>query len=310
MQYLLVLLGLFFLGCGHSAQLIFPEPETFTPSLTQTPADSWFKIVILDVGQGDATLLIAPEGDTALIDTGPPQKGEEAILNTLKELGIEAIQTIFISHDHEDHVGSLEEILQNDLALESVLINKDNARVNSTITLGSVKITIKAANGQVGNSIIPLSAREDENNLSLALLVQYKNFRYFTDGDLPGGGGIPPYQTIDLETPLSPLIGDVDIILVPHHGSHTSTNQNFLDTIKPEVAILSLGDENDFFHPHPSVIKRLKEAEIKIYQTEKGWLTDTEGIEIVNDHICIVTDGETYLVKPYSVDKCAPPSLQ
>lgn len=299
MKVLSALLGLLLFGCGPPL-LTHPRTQFLAQNPPDIPLKQWFRIIVLDIGQGDATLLISPEEEVALIDTGPPQRGDQAVLSVLDDQNIKEIKTIFISHYHEDHFGGLEALQKNQHAVNATLIDKNNAHVGTALKLGSVTIYIEAANGQVG----------EENALSLALLIEYGQFRYFTDGDLPGGGGDPPYQTIDLETPLAPLVGDVDIILVPHHGSHTSTNENFLKYLKPEVAIISLGNENDFYHPHPSVIRRLKEAGIKIYTTERGSLTNENGIEIVNDHICIVTDGETYLVKPYSVDKCSPPPLQ
>ncbi len=312
MRLLLLALSSLLIHCGPPLTLERPKQN---PSLQQNrPEEKWFKIIVLDVGQGDATLLISPNGEAAAIDTGPPDSGAPKILSVLKEQGVEEIKNIFISHYHEDHFGGLEAIVEALKFVRSKVIDRENAFIDEGIALGPVLITVKGANGQIGeNFTIAEEARNDENNLSLALLVEYKNFRYFTDGDrpnLPGGGGDPPYVTIDLETPLAPLIGDIDIFLVPHHGSHTSSNENFLGALKPEAGIISVGNENEFFHPHPSVIGRLKNAGIKIYQTERGWLHDSGDIEIINGHICIVTNGDRYVVKPYAEDKCAsPPAL-
>lgn len=296
-------------GCGPPLQIDRPRQNSLQ-SQNRTE-ENWFKIIVLDVGQGDAVLLISPDSKAALIDTGPREIGDRAVLKVLEEQDIPTLQNIFISHHHEDHFGGLEKIMDALAIAPSKIIDANNAQVGQTLSLGPVRIQIEAGNGQIGEVfVIPDEQRGDENNLSLALLIAYKNFRYFTSGDLPGGGGNPPYVTIDLESSLAPLVGDVDVLLVPHHGSHTSTNETFLNTLKPEAVIISTGNDNEFYHPHPSVIERLKESGAKIYQTEQGWLSETGGIEIMNGHICIITDGKTYLVKPYALDKCSSfPSL-
>lgn len=253
------------------------------------------RIIVLDVGQGDATLLLSPENEAVLIDTGPPVTGPKAVRSVLEEQGVKEISRIFISHHHLDHAGGLDALLQAGWVSMENVIDKYNVVIGRRIPLGPAHIEITGGAGWIGQIPPPPDVGEDENSMSLALLVEYGGFRYFTDGDLPGGGGNPPYQTFDFESLLAPRVGDVDVILVPHHGSHTSTNQNFLDTLKPEVGIISVGVNNDYYHPHPSVLERLRKAGVIVHQTMQ------EG------SICIVTNGETYFVKPYAVDKCAPP---
>ncbi|MBI5299590.1 MAG: MBL fold metallo-hydrolase [Deltaproteobacteria bacterium] len=279
------------------------EPESTKPG--------WMRIIVLDVGQGDSTLLVSPENEAILIDVGPPDTGPPAIFSVLEDLGITHLEHIFISHLQEDHMGGLKTILGKGFANAEDVINKTNRNVGETVSLGPATIQIKASNGWIGTLPPPPNADADENNLNHALVIQYGQFRYFTDGDMPGGGGNPPYQTIDFETPLAPLIGDIDVMLIPHHGSNTSTNPIFLDTLKPEVALISFGDNNEYFHPHPSVLARLKKAGVKIYTTERGSITrnNETDINIIQGNICLLTNGETYFVKAYAIDKCTPPPL-
>lgn len=305
--FVLAVLGLS-QNCGHpTLPLNFQEPAI---AVSQSVEPKWFRIIVMDVGQGDATLLIEPGGESALIDTGPLITGTQTFQKIAEELNLKSVKMIFISHNHEDHVGSLSAVLEylEEKGIQPEVFTHDSISLHQIFALGKARFQVLASNGNINGHMIPVEQREDENNLSSALLVQYGEFRYLTSGDLPGGGGDPPYTTPNLEQYLAPAAGDVDIFLVPHHGSHTSSNDFFLDTIQPEVAILSVGDRNDFFHPHPSVIERLKARKIAIHQTQAGFLQDFENSHIHNDSICILTDGEEYFVKSYSIDKCfAPP---
>ncbi|MDP2599716.1 MAG: MBL fold metallo-hydrolase [Deltaproteobacteria bacterium] len=287
-------------GCGP----LVPPPSMHQPARTALLAaqdsssenNPAFRIIHIDVGQGDASLLIAPDGETMLIDTGPPQTGAQAVLKIAKEMEITAINTILISHNHLDHNGSLAEILKDKVAAQAKIIDRDSAQIGEFLPLEGGVLKIIGVNGHIGEADFTPFVEDDENARSIALVLEYGDFRYFTGGDLTGGGGNPPYQTIDLETPLAPLIGDVDIMKVSHHGSHTSSNPAFLEILKPEAAIISAGAQNDFFHPHPSVVARYQKAGIELHQTKNG-------------SICIVINGGTYEIKPYAIDKCAAPEI-
>ncbi|MDO8526847.1 MAG: MBL fold metallo-hydrolase [Deltaproteobacteria bacterium] len=315
MRSLFFLLFILITACGSPLDTGYPNSASATNATVATknsaskPSPGWFKIVVLDVGQGDAALLIAPDKTTVLIDTGPPDTGPGPVLNVMKEMVLKSIDTIFISHNHADHIGGLKKIMESPEGHSAHLIYRTDAIIGNALYFDNVKIDIEGTNGRIGSKTL-LSPKfgTDENSLSIALLVTYGEFSYFTAGDLTGGGGDPPYETLDMETTLAPLIGDIDVMHVSHHGSHTSSNQTLLDTLKPEVAILSLGDKNEFFHPHPSVIKRLQKIGAEIYSTEQGSLKADSDVNVLHDHICIVSDGKTYLVKPYTVDKCADPS--
>jgi competence protein ComEC len=126
------------------------------------------------------------------------------------------------------------------------------------------------------------------------LLIRYGQFTYATTGDLPGGGGNPPYDTVDVESLLAPVIGQVDVLHLGHHGSHTSSNLKFLETLSPRAAIISVGDGNTYHHPHPSVLQRLTQLQIPVYQTERGHQDGTEASHVMDGNVIIESDGKNF----------------
>ena len=291
------------------------------------------RIIIVDVGQGDATLLISPDGQAMLIDAGPEGQGQQAVLPLIDSEGIDELKYIIVTHYHADHLGGVfevavgqDEILGtgDDLWPKGGIYDRGEPQGDTEGTvyppyaaqaagrrhtahpgdrfgLGDIHVDVVAASGILEDETeIDLGDPPDENAASIALLIEYSGFKMFVGGDITGGGGTPPYDTPDIETPLAPLIGDIDVLRVSHHGSKTSTNQQFLEMTTPEVAIISVGDGNDFFHPHTSVIDRLLDTGIALYQTECGHL-DQEGPLVVDDHILIEVDDEgSYEIKPWS----------
>ncbi len=287
------------------------------------------KIVFIDVGQGASTLIISPEGKALLIDAGPAGAGTAAVLPALARHGITHLTGLIATHYHADHIGGVGEVLRgadglagtaDDLMPTDGIFDRGgeyegtspewdeyltlasgmrrSVSPGNRIDLGMVAVEAVAAGGVLASGTRVALEPFDENAASIGLVIEYGTLRMFIGGDITGGGGNPPYETIDVETPLAPLIGDVDVLAVSHHGSMTSTNQTFLDALGPEIAIISCGDTNDYFHPHRSVIERLKAKGTAIYQTEKCWLD--------NDEVAVtIAHGDIEL----TIDTTDPPSI-
>lgn len=321
----LTLILILFASCAPDID----EPKLFTnegPTIGASDTDTVpFVITAIDVGQGDATLIETPAHAAILIDGGLPGAGREVILPLLKERGIDDIDLIIASHFDEDHIGGIAEVIKGEDGIlgtaddlmpnEGVIDRGGEVPVKSasaaeyidatagirrkiapgeTIDLdNNIQLTALIANGILSNGKTISISDDDENAHSIGLFISYGDFRYFTYGDLPGGGGAPPYKTQDMETPLVPLVGDIDVLHISHHGSNTSTNEAFLDGVTPEVAIISVGNGNDYWHPHRSVIDRLIKKGVTIYQTENGFAFD-EMINVNNGNIVITNDGINY----------------
>jgi competence protein ComEC len=300
--------------------------EGSNPSLKENHSDP-LKIAFLDVGQGDSTLVMASPTETMLIDAGPPQAGRDVVLPFLKKEGVQKLKYLVATHYHDDHIGGIAEVMRgNDLILgtdddviptngvidrggtyeESSPIfdeykkiaqpHRITAHPGDIFDVGEASVEVLATNGALEDGSQIALEPFDENSASIVLLLTYGDFHYLHAADITGGGGDPPYQTIDIETSLASLAGDVDVLRVAHHGSETSTNEAFLEITSPEAAIISVGDGNDYGHPHEEVINRLINDDVEIYQTERGWLDErfNDDVHIMNDTITLTVDDDNW----------------
>lgn len=295
----------FLFSCSPTLDTFYlDDTENYSENapLLEKSDDSDLLIIPIDVGQGDSTLIITPSGKNFLIDTGPAESGKNSILPLLKQLGITHLDAIFITHYDADHIGGFQEIIfgldglegtEDDVTADIVYDRggtpfystsyfetysalSQNRR--STPTPGDiwdagdgVTFTCMIIDGKTENSSITLLHDEDnENERSLGLLIEYKGFRYFTSGDLTAGGPSGSRVTEDLESIVAPLVGKVDILHINHHGSLTSSNPTFLETLSPTASIISTGNHNTYGHPSSEILSRLYQIGSEVYLTEKG----------------------------------------
>lgn len=319
----------FVLGCGAIPELPPHATSPLPQDAQSTPAKS-MRITALDVGEGDATLISTPNGHHILIDAGPPGSGKRVTLPYLLENGITQLDHVFASHYDSDHIGGLTEILAgtdsiqgtaDDIIVKGSCWDRGDSTTKRTTAFASytaatkscertaipgdrvafddgVSVEVVAINGVTQAGILATLNPEDENGASMVLLIRYGEFTYLTTGDLPGGGGNPPYDTVDEETLLAPQIGHVDVLHLGHHGSHTASNMTFLRTLSPKAAVISVGDGNTYYHPHPSVLQHLADLGIPVYQTERGHKDGTEQSHVMDGHVVIESDGEGFEIKP------------
>ncbi|KFZ27158.1 MAG: ComEC family competence protein [Candidatus Izimaplasma bacterium HR2] len=183
-----------------------------------------------------------------LIDTGE-YDDYDSLINYLKGKNIRKLDYLIISHFHSDHYGESEDIL-NEFLVDTV-ISKHNV-------LDYEDKTIQC--GTIAMYIYPFSYKElNENNNSIIMSIFINDKHYLFTGDIEKSREIDFISEYNL---------DVDYLKVPHHGSITSSNQLFLDVIRPEEVFINVSVKNLHGHPHDEVIKRYEELGIIVYRTD------------------------------------------
>ncbi|HKI79211.1 MAG TPA: DNA internalization-related competence protein ComEC/Rec2 [Ignavibacteriaceae bacterium] len=238
--------------------------------------DNKLSLMMIDVGQGDAFLLKFPDGKTALIDAGETNfyfdNGERVILPLLNQLGIDKIDYGFVSHVDLDHYGGFISLIHNnkieriykpeidsteekDLKFEKYLA-ENNLRSyyysKEILKIGNARIYI--LNDQVPDNF-------SSNNKSSVLKIVYGDAEFLFTGDLEKRGEIIYVSEYG-------KFLDSDVLKVGHHGSKTSSSDEFLNLVTPEISLISDGIKNKFHHPSPVVVERLSEYGSEIYRTD------------------------------------------
>lgn len=272
------------------------------------------KITFINVEQGDATLIQSPTGQTALIDAGTLGNSKE-VLRYLRANKIATINHIIATHYDKDHVEGFEAVIKGDdgklgtpddhtptqgiwdrggsvksLTYRNIRaqLNAKNKELHKPLTGkskdsfpvidlgGGVKIHIRTVNGKIlskDGKIYEVDCKGEENCFSLGTLVTFGKFRFWTAGDLTGGG----INTPDAEAMLAKHLNPVDVYRAHHHGSRTSSNEALIKALKPQVVVISAGEQNSFCHPHIPVLRSL-------YQIAKpAFLLTTSGVTKASD---------------------------
>ena len=242
--------------------------------------NSKLNIFYFNVGQADSSLIMY-EGKTILIDAGNGSDGEE-ILNLINAKGIDKIDYLIGTHIHEDHIGGMTDIINN-FPVERIFMphnETDNSDFYSKVRKAidskglSIEIVEQADKFYLNESLafeilyVDNTEPSEPNNASIVVEVTYGEQEYLFMGDAE--------ETVENKMLNKGLLQDIDVLKVGHHGSDTSTTENFLDKILPEISIISVQEGVKYDDiPNAEVLERLEDKS-KVYRTDKDgtiWLT-------------------------------------
>ena len=252
-------------------KLVFPELDLDgRTAVSQNGETSGLEVHFIDVGQGDATLIKA-DGHAMLIDAGENDKGT-AVQLYLEKQGVEQLDYLVLTHTDSDHIGGADVIVTK-FDIGQIFLSdfkKDNKtyrelmdsmkyknmtfstpQVGAEYELGSAEFTIIAPNGTY----------EDANNSSMALILDYGDSSFLFSGDCE--------EEAEQDMLENGLDLDVDVYQVGHHGSRSSSTEEFLNAMSPEYAVISCEEGNSYGHPHAKTLNNLRAGKVKVFRTDE-----------------------------------------
>lgn len=243
-------------------------------------------VEFIDTGQSDSIFIITPHNKTILIDAG--ESGEfEKINEILNNHNISLIDVVIATHPHADHIGGMQKVIENyeigkvympdvihtSKTFENLLLAIEDKGLMIDIAEAGVKIDLDSALDLTfvsPNTIF----KDDLNNNSAVLRLTYKDTSFLFTGDM---------ETKAEELILDDI--DVDVLKVGHHGSDTSSSEEFLERVTPDLAVILVGEENKYNHPSDEVLERLEKIGAEILRTD------------LHGNITIKSDGENLTIE-------------
>lgn len=229
-------------------------------------------IHFIDVGQADC-IYITDGNSSMLIDAGKNDTSD-MVVNYLKEQGVNTLDYVIATHPHEDHIGGMDDVLNNfnvkkilmpnkvttTKTFENLLLAMKNngcekvvPSVGQTYNLGSANFSILAPNSN--------NYDDNLNNYSIVIKLKYKNNSFLFMGDAES---LSENEILNKGDDIK-----CDLLKVGHHGSSTSTSSKFLNEVKPKYAVISVGKNNQYNLPKKTVMNRLKKLGVIVYRTDE-----------------------------------------
>lgn len=259
-----------FLFCSCSIELSDIYYSSDTDALT---------VSFIDVGQGDSIFVQLPNSQTMLIDAGVSGVGEK-ITNYIERTGCDKIDYLIATHPHTDHIGSMKYVVEH-MNIGKIYMTDalTDTRTFEKLLMAVDEQGYRLTRAEAGKTIVdddglsvkilgPAEIDEDNlNNCSVIIKITYGSDDYLFTGDA---------EKSELESITSDV--SADVLKVGHHGSSTSTYEEFLEMVNPDYAVISCGADNDYGHPHKETLNLLNEFGVDYYRT------DLQGTVVITSH--------------------------
>ena len=235
----------------------------------------------IDVGQGDCTLFVS-DGKSMLIDSGELEYSD-FVVKEMKELGVTELDYVVATHAHSDHIGATANIITA-VPAENIILSEPSDKSSETDTYEKFMTAVETSGANVilaepkykfalGKAECEILApfevsQKEENNNSVVMTVTAGETTFLMTGDAEKSVEnriIKEYPNLC-----------ADILKAGHHGSNTSSSENFVNLISPETAIISVGEKNRYKHPSDEILQLYDSLNIKYYRTDvSGRITVT-----------------------------------
>ncbi len=245
-------------------------------------------VTFLDVGQGDAILIETPDGVQMLIDGGPDASVLPELAATLPWFD-HTIDVIIGTHPDKDHIGGLVDVLKK-YQVDTIITTENTGETTTAekyhdMLMGEKAVVMMARTGQVytlgaSTTVKIFSPAADpsmleSNTASIVAQVRYGEIEFLLSGDAPSS--IENYLVETFGVQLKS-----EVLKLGHHGSKTSSSENFLTAVSPLFTVVSSGRDNSYGHPAKEVVERVNELSIPLVNTaEEGRITfQTDGVSV------------------------------
>jgi len=262
-----------------------------------SPTD--LRFYAIDVGQGDSSLFIFPDGKTMLVDAGTSEAGN-AVVDFLKSKGVKKIDLLVATHPHSDHIGGMQDVL-SEFEIGKIW---DSGYIHGSSYQKKFYMMVKEKNIPFGRPkrgysekfggvtidvLAPVSemhgTKSDANNNSIVMLVTYGNVSFLMTGDMER----------EERRSIEPL-PQATVLKAAHHGSRNGTDVKMLREVRPLIITISYAKNNDYGHPHKQVVKAIARAGIMRFDTMDGTIqlsTDGKDVKYQKDRV-VQNEGQKY----------------
>lgn len=244
------------------------ESENITNEEMVQAVTGDLKVYYLDVGQADS-ILVMDKDKTMLIDAGTNEMGDD-VVNFLEDKGVEKIDYLIGTHPHEDHIGGLDDVIDNfdigTIYMPKIQTNtKTFEDVLDSIEKKDLKVTVPKQGDEFKLDDAEceiMLANEDDNDSNLNLSSIVIRMTYGENSFLFMGDAEQDNEE-EREWP------QTDVLKVGHHGSKTATSKEFVEQVKPSIAIIEVAKKNSYNLPNDEPIENLENVGAKIYRTDE-----------------------------------------